>query len=623
MTMPSIARQLDPRRSLMAATAWLIIALAATFSVAASVWVGGLAREIVLQQHVRRLALETDQIGSDITQAMATRVGALRVAEAMLAGPASHPGGQELRDVFGQLVTAYPALDWLAIAGMDGRIVAARDSTLVGTDARATAWFRAGMAGHWVGSMGSPGDQYRLLDGSAPALGDFATPIRDASGTVAGVIVSRLSWRWSTNHLQRLTEAVGPQGAADVTLLDSGRVVLVGPASWCGKPWPGVPLDADSRSQLAASGSGAPGAPNTPRFEALPNGRTVLVARSPILAPGQPPASTYWVQLSEPNDRVYERADGLARQILWVSVFLGAATALIGAVGASRLTRRLRRLTQSVVAAGKTEGSSIAVPPGHDEVAKLGSAFADLLRDLRQERSELRALSADLEQRVGQRTREVERLAEEARYAALVRERLKIARDLHDTLAHSLMALLSEIRLLRRLQVHDPQSLGAELARAEQVAQDGIAEARNAIKQMRVNTVRDTGLGAALYNAVTAFTNNTGISVDYDSDPVAASVGDERAETVFRMAAEVLRNVERHAGATRVAVTLREAPGGRCELKIQDNGVGFDASASYQDHFGLVGLREQAQLITADLEIDSVADQGTRVTISWSVAPSS
>ena len=311
----------------------------------------------------------------------------------------------------------------------------------------------------------------------------------------------------------------------------------------------------------------------------------MLVARSPILAPGQPPASTYWVQLSEPNDRVYERADGLARQILWVSVFLGAATALIGAVGASRLTRRLRRLTQSVVAAGKTEGSSIAVPPGHDEVAKLGSAFADLLRDLRQERSELRALSADLEQRVGQRPREVERLAEEARYAALVRERLKIARDLHDTLAHSLMALLSEIRLLRRLQVHDPQSLGAELARAEQVAQDGIAEARNAIKQMRVNTVRDTGLGAALYNAVTAFTNNTGISVDYD--------------------------------------TLREAPGGRCELKIQDNGVGFDASASYQDHFGLVGLREQAQLITADLEIDSVADQGTRVTISWSVAPSS
>ena len=83
----ALLRMLDPRRGLMAATVWLILALATAFTIAASTWVGGLARVIVLQQHARRLQLETDQIGDDVSQAIAARLGALRVAEAMLASP--------------------------------------------------------------------------------------------------------------------------------------------------------------------------------------------------------------------------------------------------------------------------------------------------------------------------------------------------------------------------------------------------------------------------------------------------------------------------------------------------------------------------------------------------------
>lgn len=87
----------------------------------------------------------------------------------------------------------------------------------------------------------------------------------------------------------------------------------------------------------------------------------------------------------------------------------------------------------------------------------------------------------------------MERLAEESRYASIGRERLKIARDLHASLAHSMMALLHEMRLLRRLHTREPQSLGGELAEAEQMAHQGLSEARNAIAQMRDNAVRATG----------------------------------------------------------------------------------------------------------------------------------
>ncbi len=248
-------------------------------------------------------------------------------------------------------------------------------------------------------------------------------------------------------------------------------------------------------------------------------------------------------------------------------------------------------------------------------------AFAKVLDDLRQERTELLNLSSELERRVAVRTREVERLAEESRYAAIVRERLQIARDLHDTLAHSMMAMLSEVRLLRKLQVHDPDSLPGELARAEEVAQEGLNEARSAITQMRGNSVRDIGLGPALSKAIERFENRTGLTVEFTSDGEAARFGDERAEVIFRMTEEALRNIERHAGASRINIGLHSENGTQLELLIEDNGVGFDARAVPPGHFGLIGLREQARLIDAELQIDSRPNHGTRLRVVLRIAP--
>jgi signal transduction histidine kinase len=219
------------------------------------------------------------------------------------------------------------------------------------------------------------------------------------------------------------------------------------------------------------------------------------------------------------------------------------------------------------------------------------------------------------------RTREVERLADESRYAAIVRERLNIARDLHDTLAHSMMAMLSEIRFLRRLQSRDPAAVADELAHAERIAHEGLQEARTAITQMRGNAVRETGLGPALENAFERFVNHTGIAGDFSADPEAARFGDERAETLLRMAQEALRNVERHAQATRAAVRLQTTNGTHLELRIDDNGIGFDPQALRPGHYGIVGLREQAEVIGAELRIDSKPGEGTTIRVSLTLSP--
>src|SRR5258708_24952245 len=186
-----------------------------------------------------------------------------------------------------------------------------------------------------------------------------------------------------------------------------------------------------------------------------------------------------------------------------------------------------------------------------------------------------------------------------------------------------MMAMLSEVRLLRKLQVHDPNSLADELARAEEVAHAGLNEARSAIAQMRSNSVRDTGLGPALSKGVERFKDRTGRGAELTIDGDAARFGDERADVIFRMTEEALRNIERHARATRVRISLQAADRSHLTLTIEDDGIGFDPAVSRPGHFGLVGLRGQAQLIGADVGIASAPERGARGRVPSRMTPAS
>jgi signal transduction histidine kinase len=614
------AWDIDPRRSLAAGAIWLIVALAVTFSIAAAMWVGRIARQNVFEQHVRRLTLETDQLSSDFGQAVSSRLGAVRAARTILqySGAEGRPSG--LADVFDELQSAYPDLDWIAIADSGGVIVSTRGGLPKGSRVDSSRWFAAGLQGPWLGIIGdlprsNAGARTPAIDASL--LGDMAAPVHDKTGRVVGVIAAHLRWRRAPNHPLRLTDEPDAPSATHAYVLDSRGMVLIGPENIRGMPWNGVWVD--HRQALPADSAGT--AMAALHFERLPNGQEVLVSRTPLSLGGGVPLPGWQVQLCEPNERVYQRADALALKILWVSLGLGAATVLLGIFGARQLTRRLKLLTHSVASVGRNETAHIEVPSGRDEVAQLAGAFAKILDDLQLERRELKTLSSELERRVAVRTGEVERLAEESRYAAIVRERLKIARDLHDTLAHSMMAMLSEIRFLRKLQTHDPDAVAGELAHAEEVAHEGLKEARSAITQMRVNAVRETGLGPALSNTFARFIDHTGLTGDFTADAEGARFGDERAETILRMAQEALRNVEKHARATRVIVALKSVRDTHLELRIEDNGIGFNPDARHPGHFGILGLREQADLIGAELQIDSGPNEGTKVIVSLRLSP--
>jgi len=269
-------------------------------------------------------------------------------------------------------------------------------------------------------------------------------------------------------------------------------------------------------------------------------------------------------------------------------------------------------------------------PAGADDVSRIGTTLAELVDQLQQEKRALQALNRELDGRVAERSARIERLADDSRQAAVTRERLRMARDLHDTLSHSLMALLTQIRLVRKLGKRlDADALEDELARAEAAAAGGVAQARSAIAQMRASGVGDAGLGAALRELVQRFGERSGVAVSIDADAQAAHLADARAEAALRIAQEALHNVEHHAQARAVTVSLRwqTAEGGRdahsgaspprVTLAIADDGVGFDPSLPIAGHYGMQGMREQAELIAGQLQVHSQPGQGTRIELAF------
>jgi signal transduction histidine kinase len=449
------------------------------------------------------------------------------------------------------------------------------------------------------------------------AVGDYAAEsmltqrdvlMKRFAGQFAASVEQALASGKSLPATQRLAtladearQRAKPQARARLVLIDEqDRIVFADPAG------------PDARIPISMPGTAV---------VVLEDGtRTVVVTVSREAAPRLAGLGLQ-VAVTQPAEERGHGGGSLQEKLTAISILLSVTAALVGAAFARRLTRRLTELTSQVQRVARQEAEGIALPPGRDEVATLGRTFSRLLQALQQEHGELDQLTRELEQRVEARTREVERLAADARYAAVVRERLRLARDLHDTLAHSMMEMLAEVRTLRMLYEHDPRRLGAELERAEELARLGLKEAREAVSHMRVNAVRDLGLGPALAATVNRFAERTGLEASYSADPQAASFADARAETVFRIAEESLRNIDRHAEARSVAVTLRDVGDGTIELVISDDGVGFDPAAPQPGHYGVLGIREQAQLIDAELELRSAPGAGATVKVRLRVGP--
>jgi signal transduction histidine kinase len=193
-------------------------------------------------------------------------------------------------------------------------------------------------------------------------------------------------------------------------------------------------------------------------------------------------------------------------------------------------------------------------------------------------------------------------------------ERRRIAREMHDqfgeqltTLEHGLANLLNACR--------DQPALASKVEALQDVMRHLDRDVEHLVWELRPTVLDDLGLSAAITNYVQAWSARVGIAAELH----AAGLGDERLTpqvetTLYRIAQEALTNVARHSRASRVDVILGRRPD-VVSLVIEDDGVGFDPSATKTRGFGLLGMQERAALVGATLEIESSAGQGTTVLV--------
>ena len=198
---------------------------------------------------------------------------------------------------------------------------------------------------------------------------------------------------------------------------------------------------------------------------------------------------------------------------------------------------------------------------------------------------------------------------------AISRERVRLARDLHDTLAHTLAALVVQLEAVDALQEAASPAAGAQLERVKVKTRAGLDEARRAILDLRSSPVEELGLVGALEGLVEQFAQRSGIVTRCDlrgePTPLAAVV----QNTLYRIVQEALDNVERHAKADQAVVSLSYPAGGGVELRVQDDGRGFDPDSVGKDRVGLLGIRERADLVGARVRVESAAQEGAMLIV--------
>ena len=204
------------------------------------------------------------------------------------------------------------------------------------------------------------------------------------------------------------------------------------------------------------------------------------------------------------------------------------------------------------------------------------------------------------------------RLTEQARQAAILEERNRIARDIHDTLAQGFTGVVVNLEAANRTLKKSNVDVALEhIEHARGLAQAGLAEARLSVRALRPEALQQADLAHALQTLLRRFEASGTLSARFHSVgetiPLPADVENE----MLRIAQECMTNVLKHAAAQQVEIRLTFGAD-TVSLSISDDGTGFDPRA-HHDGFGLVGMRERAERIGARLLVSSRPEQGTRV----------
>jgi PAS domain S-box-containing protein len=205
-----------------------------------------------------------------------------------------------------------------------------------------------------------------------------------------------------------------------------------------------------------------------------------------------------------------------------------------------------------------------------------------------------------------------------AQALAVLAERQRLARNLHDAVNQSLFSAGLIAEVLPRLWDRDQELARKSLEDLRRLTRGAMAEMRALLAELRPATLTDADLGDLLRLLGNAFTGRT----DIPATVTVAGQGILPAEVqvaIYRVCQEALNNIAKHSRASRVEIDLKQEDA-LIELSIRDDGQGFDPEQTPSGHYGLSMMHERAEAVGAFLTITSQPGQGTELTMRWTAA---
>jgi signal transduction histidine kinase len=240
----------------------------------------------------------------------------------------------------------------------------------------------------------------------------------------------------------------------------------------------------------------------------------------------------------------------------------------------------------------------------------------------------VRVFNVELEQKVNLRTRELEAarwaLAEKARqlqrllsesYRVQEDTQARIAHDMHDGVTQIIIGALYETQAARQALLDDPDRAGENLDRAQQLLSDVENEIRRVIYDLHPPVLDQMGLVVAMKRFATTYQSSIGIECQVQVAGQPRRLGRETEVAIYRIIQAALHNVSTHAHASHASVGF-DFGSAALQVMIEDNGIGFDPDAVIKipgEHLGLIGMKERAEGLGAEIRIESAPGEGTRI----------
>lgn len=202
--------------------------------------------------------------------------------------------------------------------------------------------------------------------------------------------------------------------------------------------------------------------------------------------------------------------------------------------------------------------------------------------------------------------------ATQAEELAIRDERNRLAREIHDSLGHYLTVINIQLEAAKVTLESDPERTSTAIAKAQTLAQEGLASVRQSVAAFRTSPAEIQPLPDSVSMLVDE-ARLAGLVAEFDVQGQPRELPTNSKLALFRIAQEALTNVRRHARASRVDVLLDYLDPEQIKLVVRDNGIGTDSQQGIG--FGLLGIQERVNLLKGQLHIDSAAGQGFILTV--------